>query len=362
MKILIDIGHPAHVHLFKHLAWELEKKGHSILFSVRQKEMNIYLLEKYKFEFKVYGKSYNSMIQKIFGLLFLNIKLFWILKSHSPDITISHGSFYLSQMSWLLRIKNITLEDTGNMEQIKLYKLFTNVILSPSCYDKYHGEKHLFYDGYHELAYLHPNRFSPDKQVMSMAGMNDEPFVVLRFVSWSASHDHKHKGISLENKLKAIKVFSKYAKVFISSENELPEELKPFELNIPSENIHDLLAFATLVWGESATMVSEAAVLGVPGVYLDNTGRYYTQEQEKKYGIVFNFSESHSDQINAINKGRDILQNIGNINDYRLYKDKLLEEKIDVTAFLIWFIENYSDSFDIVEKNPDFQNKFIVNK
>lgn len=359
MNILIDIGHPAHVHLFKNLAWGLNKNGHDVLFSVREKEMNRSLLVKYNFDFKIYGQSYKGIMKKMIGLFLLNIKLFKIIKSFSPDITISHGSFYLSQMSWLLKIKNITLEDTGNMEQIRLYKPFTNVILSPSCYKKYHGRKHVFYKGYHELAYLHPNRFNPNKYVLSLAGINDEPFVIMRFVSWSASHDYKHKGVSLENKLNAIKEFSKYTKVFISSEKELPYELKSYKLNIPSEFIHDLLAYATLVWGESATMVSEAAVLGIPGIYLDNTGRYYTQEQEKNYRIVFNFSESNSDQLLAINKGKEILQSINTLNDYKLSRDKLLEEKIDVSAFLVWFVEEFPASFKILKNNPQYPQKFV---
>ena len=53
----------------------------------------------------------------------------------------------------------------------------------------------------------------------------------------------------------------------------------------------DAIASASLLYGESATMASEAAVLGVPAIYLDNTGRCYTREEEEKYGLVFNFTE-----------------------------------------------------------------------
>ncbi len=38
MKILIDIGHPAHVHIFRNFAKEMTKKGHKVLMTCREKE------------------------------------------------------------------------------------------------------------------------------------------------------------------------------------------------------------------------------------------------------------------------------------------------------------------------------------
>jgi len=40
------------------------------------------------------------------------------------------------------------------------------------------------------------------------------------------------------------------------------------------------MAYCRAFIGESATMASEAAVLGVPAVYAAETGRSYTDEQE----------------------------------------------------------------------------------
>ena len=37
---------------------------------------------------------------------------------------------------------------------------------------------------------------------------------------------------------------------------------------------------------------------------------------------------------------------------------KLLSEKIDVTAFMVWFIENYPASVDTMRQNPDYQYNF----
>ena len=99
-------------------------------------------------------------------------------------------------------------------------------------------------------------------------------------------------------------------------------------------------------------------MLGVPAVYIDNTGRYYTNELEKKYGLVFNFSESEEDQLKAIKKGIEILSN-------KLYKEsivnahqRMLKDKIDVTSFLIWFVETFPDSFTNLKNDNKIQEKF----
>jgi predicted glycosyltransferase len=44
MKVLIDIGHPAHVHFYKNTIKELEAKGHEVLVTARDKDVAINLL------------------------------------------------------------------------------------------------------------------------------------------------------------------------------------------------------------------------------------------------------------------------------------------------------------------------------
>ena len=49
MRILIDIGHPAHVHYFKNFIWQMQKKGHEFMITARDKEVALNLLDKYGF-------------------------------------------------------------------------------------------------------------------------------------------------------------------------------------------------------------------------------------------------------------------------------------------------------------------------
>jgi predicted glycosyltransferase len=347
MKLIIDIGHPAHVHLFKNFARSMQEKNHSVLFTCREKEMTEKLLAHYNFQYVSLGKPYSNMIGKIKGLYKFNALLFKTARTFKPDMFLSHGSMYAAHVSSMLRKPHISMEDTGNKEQVRLYKLFTDVILTSTSFKQDLGKKQFRYNGYHELAYLHPDTFTPDQSIRDKLGLADgQPYVIMRFVSWGATHDVGHDGISLENKIRTVNEFSKYAKVFISSETALPAELEPYSFHIGPEHMHDAMAFAALLYGESGTMASESAMLGVPAVYLDNTGRYYTTELQEKYGLVFNFSESPEDQEKALNKGIELLKNPGTENgkEWQERWKKMLNDNIDVTAFLVWFVENYPQS------------------
>jgi uncharacterized protein len=108
----------------------------------------------------------------------------------------------------------------------------------------------------------------------------DEKFVIVRFVSRSAVHDIGSKGLALAMKRQVVEAFSKYARVFISSEQALPEDLRGYQLPCSPEKIHDALYYADLLYGESATMASEAACVGTPAIFVDDKGRLVAKVQE----------------------------------------------------------------------------------
>ena len=222
MKILIDIGHPAHVHYFKNIVWIFIRKGHKVLFTCRDKEVVIDLLKSYNFGYINLGKPFKKSYTKIFGLFYFDLKILKTAIKFKPDIFISAGSFYAAHVSWLLMKPHITIEDTFNMEQVRLYLPFTNSIITGNYPHNNLGKNEIKIASYHELAYLHPNYFSPDRNILNELGIKkDERYFILRFVSWNASHDIGHKGISLKNKILLVKELLKYGKVFISSEKKI---------------------------------------------------------------------------------------------------------------------------------------------
>jgi hypothetical protein len=232
-------------------------------------------------------------------------------------------------------------------------------ILTPTCYKKDIGEKHIKYNSYNELAYLHKKFFTPDPKIYDILGIkSDERYVIMRFVSRTAVHDIGHKGLSMEIKIKAVQEFSKHATVFISSEHDLPNELAPYKIPIPPEKMHDALYYADMLYGESSTMASECACLRTPAIYIDDVGRGYTDEEEEKYGLVFNYTASVADQEKSIEKGLELLQQLDIKKEWREKRKRMLADKVDVTAFLVWFVENYPGSAEIMKEDPDYQYKF----
>ncbi|OGU61890.1 MAG: hypothetical protein A3K31_00685 [Ignavibacteria bacterium RIFOXYA12_FULL_35_25] len=358
MNILIDIGHPAHVHYFKNFAKEVSSHGNEVLFTCRDKEVTISLLKHYGFRHINFGRNYKSKLGKIFGLFYFTFKLFLVALKFRPDMYLN-ASMYSAIVAWILRKPHISLEDTFNNEQVNLYLPFTSCVLTGDYPHPSLGKKEIRYNGYQELLYLHPNYFTPDKNVVELLAVNEEEkYMIIRFVAWNASHDFGHKGISYENKIKAITEFEKYAKVFISSESDLPSELQPYQIKIDSHMMHDAIVFASLLFGESSTMAEEAAMLGKPAIYLNDKSTFYTKHLEKRYDLVFNFSESEEDQLKAIDKGIELLKTPNIKEEWQKRRQKMLEDKIDVTAFLVWFMENYPESFRIMKENPGYQYNF----
>ncbi len=343
MRILIDIGHPAHVHLFKNLAWQLIDKGHKVLFTCRDREHVVHLLKTYGFVYENFGKHYKTMKGKLYGLAKNELQILDTALRFKPDMFISHGSTIAAHTSFLVRKPHIALEDTFNMEQVRLSMPFTDVVLTGDYEHPSLGKKEIRYPGYHELAYLHPNVFTPNENILTDLGVEKgEKYAIVRFVAWAATHDVGNNGISIDDKLKLIASLSSKMRVFISSEAELPIELKPYQMQINPEDIHSVLAFASLFIGESGTMATECAMLGTPNIIINPLA--------KKLGIHIELSQKYhiQDFFDKIDEAWEQVIYYMNSESLKMqYEEKIrlvLQDKIDVTRFLNWFIINYPRS------------------
>jgi len=343
MRVLIDIGHPAHVHLFKNLAWRLQENGHIVLFTCRDREHVIHLLKTYGFTFKNFGKHYITLKGKLYGLVKNELQTLKAAQNFKPDLFISHGSTIAAITSYLIRKPHIALEDTFNMEQVKLYMPLTKVVLTGDYPHKPLSNKEIQYPGYHELAYLISSVFTPDESVLkNLAVEKGDKYAIIRFVAWNASHDVGHKGLTHETKIKLIERLSSHLKVFISSEADLPREFKPYQIKIKPEEMHSILAFAHLFVGESGTMASEAAVLGTPAIFLNNK-HFGCIDDQAEYGVLFQYSESQEDQLRLIDKSVELASRTDK-SEYKQKAIRMTNDKIDLSAFLFWFVVNYPES------------------
>jgi len=358
MKIVVDINHPANVHYFKNFIREMEKRGHEILITASEKEISYTLLDKYGFSYVKIGSYGKSILEKIINVPILDIKMYQAVKKFQPDLFIGHGSIRAAHVSKILGKPCIATEDTEHAKwEHLLYVPFTDAILTPSCFKKDFGRKQIRYNGYTELQYLHPNRFTPNPLVLDEIGLKEgDPFIIIRFVSWEAGHDIGQHGI--QDKGKLIKTMEKYGRVFISSEENLPSEFESYRIHVSPEKIHDLLAYSSLYIGEGATMATEAALLGTPSIFVStlasSMGNFV--ELEKGCNILYRFSDNQS----ALDKAEEILKNPMSKKIWRAKQKQLLKDKIDLTAFIVWFIEEYPQSFTEIKERPQILDSHFL--
>jgi uncharacterized protein len=357
VKIFIDIGHPAHVHYFRNFISIMEGKGHVFLISARDRTMIHYLLEKYNLKFFSRGKGKNSIIGKLIYMLYADWLLFKRAYRFKPDLFLSFASPYAAQTAWLIHKPHIVLDDTEHAKFGHLfYKPFSTTLLNPTCFYKKFGKKQVFFNSYMEYCYLHPTSFIPNQKVYSYLGLSkNEKFVILRFVSWKANHDIGHSGLNKITKLELIRLLSKRYKVFVSSESSLnDEDIRQYLIKIPPELMHDAIYYADFLITESGTMASEAAILNTPVVYVNSLPLMGYLIDEEKYGLLFHFKSSAGvkDKVVEMMNTPDIKK-----TSYP-QKLRLLENKINPTLFLEWFVENYPESVKIMKENPDYQDIF----
>lgn len=290
MKVLFDVNHPAHVHFFKNPALLLEKQGCEVLFTSRKKEMTTALLDSLGFRHHVLSSLEGGTLGLFKELLIRDYKLLKFVLDKKPCVMASIGGTFVAHVGFVTRIPSVVFYDTENASlQNSITYPFASEVVVPQCYGGWLPKHSSRYSGYHELSYLHPDFFSPCRTLAENAGIDhSKKNIFLRLVSWQANHDVGETGWTLELLQCFCDKFGADCNLLISSETELPKVFEKYIYRGQVEHIHHVLAFSNLVVGESATMASESAVLGVPAIYMAETGRGYTDEQESLYGLVKN--------------------------------------------------------------------------
>lgn len=360
MNILIDINHPAHVHLLRNTYSMLVAHGNNVIVVVKEIPSAKKLLDLYGIPYINIGQKNDSLGKKGLDQLVYDWRIRKLVSKNKIEIGLG-SSINIPHVSKLSRMKSIILDDDDDEVEplfVKFGHPFADTILSPA--DTPRKSKHKIYvNSYHELAYLHPNRFTPDPSVLADAGVKEgEPYFILRFNAFKAHHDVGVVGLTIENKRRLVQYLSSKGKVFITTERNIDDEFKPYQLKVSPEKAHSLMYYATMFVGDSQTMTSEAAVLGTPAIRCNTfVGRiHYLEEEEHKYGLTYGFRPEQSEAM--FSKIDELLSMSDLKAEWQRRRQVMLSEKIDYAAFLTWFIENYPDSQKIMKENPDYQWRF----
>lgn len=364
MKILFYFGHPAQYLFLREAIRNLIRSG----------EFNVIILIKTKDVLediiKADGLEYRNILTKQRGLSKLSVLfsffkrllvLLPILIKERPKLLISTDA-PTAILGKILRIKRITIteDDYDIIKNLaKLTYPYTSTILCPSvCKVGKYEKKKIGYNGYMKLGYLHPNVFSPNYDIFEKYNII-EKFVLIRLARLTAHHDFGASGMtdSLLSEVMTICENNNY-RVLISSEASINEDHKSKLLNIAPSDMHHVLSQASLLISDSQSMSVEAAMLGVPSLRFSSfAGKISVLEElEHKYNLTYGISPSNPQLL--LNKTKELLSQNDLKKIFALRKEIMLKDKIDVTAFLTWFLSNYPQSAAMIYADPTIQFRF----
>lgn len=354
MNILVNIAHPAHFHNIKNLYYRL-RDNHNLTVVCQSIPIVRNLLNTYLIPYIEIGEKGKNIREKIIKQFSFNRKVKNIIKEREIDIAIgsSLSVFALRRT----KTKSILLDEDDQAVQpftAKFVSPYVDHILSPDALSYENLKNAIYYPGNHELAYLHPNVFNPDPNILLKYGLyEDDKYFILRFNSFKAHHDIHQYGLNKEQQHILIDTLSKYGKVFITTEAELEPEFEEFKMPISPEEMHSFLYYSQMLISDSQTMSVEAAVLGVPSFRCNTFANRLSvlEELELRYGLTFGYHPSQFDwmlyRINEFLEAPDLK------DEWQKRRMRLLQDKIDVTSFWVWFVENYPESVKEV-KSPGF--------
>jgi uncharacterized protein len=363
MKVLIYLGHPAHFHLYKFIIRVLKQHGHKVTVFIRTKDILEELLDKEGIPYiNVMSKERgDSKFAIAFSLLKRDAKMLVYCLKDRPNLMIG-SSVEITHVGKLLNIPSV-ITGENDIDHVKLasvigYPLVTNLLVPKGVKVGKYIYKTNFYSGYQKIAYLHPNWFKPDPEKVKHLYGDQKQYFILRLVSNTAYHDTNESGISDAMADRIVKYLEPYGKVYINSERKIPAHLEPYRLPMPVDQIHHAMHFCTLLICDSYSMITEAAILATPSIrhtcLIDASTILI--ELEHKYKLTYAVPLSKPDlvfeRIDEIMAIPDIKK------EWTIRRDNMLKDKIDVTSFFVWYIENYPTSVEILMKDPDYDLKF----
>lgn len=334
MKFIFELSHPKHYYQFKQIIKILHSNNHDVKIIARDKDVLLKLLEEEGYIYQIFGRHEKEVWSKFLVLPSIFITYNKIIKSFNPDYIISKASAYAAILAFFRRIETVITPDSEVVSLTnKFVAPYSSLIITPENFRLDFGKKHKRIKGFFEDCYLHPNVFRPNKNILLKYNINpEEPYFILRFIGWNASHDIGKKGFSEEEKLKIVKKLKTFGKVYISSENKLPIEILPYKIDIPVSAMHHVLHYAQIYIGDSQTMATESALLGTPSIRYNSFVGINDMSNfkilEEKYDLLKNFNNFEK-VLACIDS---FVKNTDNKSDWLLKRDNYYKNVGDINT------------------------------
>jgi hypothetical protein len=362
MRLLFSLNHPAHYYLFKYIIRGFRDNGDEVVLVIRQKDILEKLLKsegqdyiKINEKKKRDSNTVSIILNSMFELVIQNLNLLKQVQKFKPQILLG-TDISITHIGKLINIPSFVYnEDDFEINRLFCFSSypFADFIIAP-IYTSVgpYKKKKIPYNGIQKMSYLNPKYFLPNNNILKKLKIKEKQnYFIIRLVSLTSVHDVEgnHKGINNNLLRKIINKLNKRGKVFISTEITLPVDLKPYELKIAPNKMHDLMYYASLFIGDSQSMCAESGILGTPFIrFNDFVGKIeYLNDLENNYKLGWGVK---TDQPEKVLKIIDKLFSDPNYKEKWVEKKRrLFKEKIDLTAFSISLIKNFPNS--IIKRN-----------
>lgn len=348
-RIAVFLGHPAHYHMFKNMVTELESKGIVVDFLVKRKDMLEDLVKanghKY-FVIRNHERNKTNEIGLMWALVSMEFKVITYLLRYKPKLLIGTYAPIFSHLTGIPMI--VCCEDDTSVipRFAKTSYPYATAILSPKyCDGGKWDSKMTKYAGFQKLAYLHPNRFTPQRSIVT-PHLRDphKEFVLLRFANLLAHHDDNINGMTNAIAIKLVNLLSKKYDIYISSERPLCKELEPYRLTINPQDIHHWLAFASIYIGDSQSMAVESSMLGTPSIRFSDFAHRIgvLNTLEEKYKLTTGIPTDKPELLFSLVE--EMMNTPALKAEYQRRRKSMLAEQIDVTSFYVNYVTKFLEN------------------
>jgi predicted glycosyltransferase len=366
LRFLFFFIHPSKFHLYRIPINELINRGHDVEIAITTKDVLEDLVKKegwkYTNIFPQGRKMKNLPTYVGAGINFIRTitRLLKLTRGKKYDLFITDD---LATIAGRLKgVPSILFQDDdlSAVPESYIVPKTSTYILAPAITDfKNLNFKKIGFDGFKASAYLHPNNFKQDNEVLKKYGLEDQTYFIIRLVSLTATHDLGKTGITDDDLRRLISMLEKKGKVIINSERPVIEEFEKYRIKITPNDITHILSGASLFIGDSQTMSSEAGMLGVPYIrFNDFVGKIgYLNDMENNYKMGFGIKTSEREKL--FEKVEELLTLPDLKTEWLKRKKNMLKNTIDLSAFQLWLYENYPKSAQDLKKNPGLMKNFM---
>ncbi|HEY9113867.1 MAG TPA: DUF354 domain-containing protein [Bacteroidales bacterium] len=336
MRILIDIGHPAHANFFRNPANILRKQGHTVIISVLHRGRLPKIVREEYPDFNII-KSGTYKSNKWSIIFQANILRFFIqlynVFNYKIDFGLSVGSFTLGAALKIKGKKNIQFDDDPErgmnvfLERMTATKIYFPPIIKET-------KKISTYNALKEWSYLSPKYFLANKTVLEKYKVKPKNYIFIREVqtkSLNYSGQNPDIILGIADKIK------NNITVLLSLEDKSKALLYPKNwiiLKEPVDNIHSLIYFSTSVISSGDSMAREGAMLGVPSIYAGYREMNANKILIDKGMLVKKEPNEIPQFLNNIFEGKEQFEN------QDLFRENLLNEWTDINELIINKVNN----------------------